>query len=174
MGSHFRSTHQAVQWCNQVTKMSKGDISAKDAERVKFAFDIFDFDGKGVVDAWYISDLLRAVNLNPTNKKLEQFSVPAKKGEKMMKLEEFIPMFVTIKKDKDSGCYDDFVEVLKPYDKEENGTMMTSELEYILTNLGECLTKEDCKLVMTECCPPEDEDGCFAIIPFLKKLCEKE
>jgi len=154
--------------------MSKGDISSKDAERVKFAFDIFDFDGKGVVDAWYIADLLRAVNLNPTNKKLEQFAIPAKKGEKLMKLDEFIPMFVTIKKDKDSGCYDDFVEVLKLYDKEENGTMMTSELSYILENLGECLSKEDCKLFMTECCPPEDEDGCFAIIPFLKKLCEKE
>merc|ERR1719365_515094 len=33
-----------------------------------------------------------------------------------MKLEEFIPMFVTIKKDKDCGSYDDFVEVLKLYD----------------------------------------------------------
>jgi len=149
-------------------------ITPKDAERVKFAFDIFDFDGKGSVDAFYIADLLRAVNLNPTNKKLEQFAVPAKKGEKMMKLDEFIPMFVTIKKDKDSGCYDDFVEVLKLYDKEENGTMMTSELEYILQNLGECLSKEDCKLVMTECCPAEDEDGCFDIQRFLKKLCEKE
>merc|ERR1711942_357060 len=155
-------------------KLFSGVAKSPRCRRVKLAFDIFDFDGKGVVDAWYISDLLRAVNLNPTNKKLEQFAVPAKKGEKMMKLEEFIPMFVTIKKDKDSGCYDDFVEVLKLYDKEENGTMMTSELEYILTNLGECLSKEDCKLVMTECCPPEDEDGCFAIIPFLKKLCEKE
>jgi len=170
MGSHFRSNYQAVQWCT--TNMA--GISAKDQERVKFAFDIFDFDGKGVVDAWYISDLLRAVNLNPTNKKLEQFDIPAKKGERQMKLDEFIPMFVTIKKDKDAGSYDDFVEVLKLYDKEENGTMMSSELEYILTNLGEVLTKEDCKLVMSECCPPEDEDGCFAILPFLAKLCERD
>merc|ERR1712002_721269 len=155
-------------------KLFSGVAKSPRCRRVKSAFDIFDFDGKGVVDAWYISDMLRAVNLNPTNKKLEQFSIPAKKGERMMKVDEFIPMFVTIKKDKDSGTYDDFVEVLKLYDKEENGTMMSSELEYILTNLGGCLSKEDCKLVMTECCPPEDEDGCFAIIPFLKKLCEKE
>jgi len=155
--------------------MSKGDISAKDAERVKFAFDIFDFDGKGVVDAWYISDLLRAVNLNPINKKLEQFNQPAKKGERMMKLDEFIPMFVTIKKDKEcSGTYDDFIEVLKLYDKKEDMTMDSGELKYILENLGECLSKEDVKLVMSECCGPEDEDGCFAIMPFLKKLCDKE
>jgi len=150
-------------------------ISAKDKERVKFAFDIFDFDGKGVVDAWYISDLMRAVNMNPTNKKLEQFNAPAKKGERMMKLEEFIPMFVTIKKDKEcQGTYDDFVEVLKLYDKQENMTMDGGELKYILENLGECLSKEDVKLVMSECCGPEDEDGCFAIMPFLKKLCDKE
>ena len=103
---------------------------------VKFAFDVYDFDGKGVVDAYYIKDVLRAVNLNPTNKKMEAFEVPAKKGERTIKLDEFLPMFATIKKDKDCGSYDDFVEVLKLYDKEENGTMMSNELEYILMNLG--------------------------------------
>jgi len=154
--------------------MSKPELSAKDQERVKFAFDVYDFDGKGLVDAYYITDLLRAVNLNPTNKKLEAFAVPAKKGERTIKLDEFLPVFATIKKDKDCGSYDDFCEVLKLYDKEENGTMMTNELEYILMNLGEMLSKDDCKFVMSECCPPEDEDGCFEIIPFLKKLCEKE
>merc|ERR1712183_205020 len=109
-----------------------------------------------------------------TTKKVEAFAVPSKKGERSIKLDDFLPMFATIKKDKDCGNYDDFCEVLKLYDKEENGTMMSNELEYILMNLGEMLSKEDCKLVMTECCPPEDEDGCFEIIPFLKKLCDKE
>ncbi|CAL4200141.1 unnamed protein product, partial [Meganyctiphanes norvegica] len=157
-----------------IANMSKPEISAKDQDRVKFAFDVYDFEGKGTVDAYYIKDLLRAVNLNPTNKKLEAFDVPAKKGERTIKLDEVFPMFATIKKDKDCGSYDDFVEVLKLYDKEENGTMMSNELEYILMNLGEMLSKDDTKLVMGECCPPEDEDGCFEIIPFLKKLCEKE
>ena len=37
-----------------------------------------------------------------------------------------------MKKSKDTGAYEDFVECLKLYDKMENGTMMLGELEHIL------------------------------------------
>ena len=33
---------------------------------VKFAFDVYDFKGDGKVDGFYIGDLLRACNINPT------------------------------------------------------------------------------------------------------------
>jgi len=35
------------------------------------------------------------------------------------------------------GKYEDFIELCKLYDKNENGTMMLAELENILSNLGE-------------------------------------
>ncbi|CAL4178801.1 unnamed protein product, partial [Meganyctiphanes norvegica] len=95
-------------------------------------------------------------------------------GVKFMKMEEFVPMFMTVKKDKDCGSYEDFVEVLKLYDKMEDGTMLVAELEYLLKNLGECLPKEDIAEVLKECAPPEDEEGLFMFDPFLRKLCGKE
>jgi hypothetical protein len=33
----------------------------------KFAFSIYDFDGNETMDAFYLGDCLRALNLNPTN-----------------------------------------------------------------------------------------------------------
>ncbi|CAL4063636.1 unnamed protein product, partial [Meganyctiphanes norvegica] len=149
----------------------KGEVSARDLDRIKFAFDIFDFDGKGQVDTFYIGDLMRALNLNPTNKYLEKFEPAAQKGQKMMKMDEFIPMFSSVKKDKDQGSYEDFVEVLKLYDKQENGTMMVQELEYILKSLGEPLEKADVEEVLKELVPPEDDEGCVEFDPFLRKLC---
>merc|ERR1719449_255392 len=44
----------------------KYGIHPRDVEKVKFAFDVYDFKGDGKVDGFYIGDLLRACNLNPT------------------------------------------------------------------------------------------------------------
>lgn len=59
-----------------------------------------------------------------------------KKGEKKMKLDEFLPIFSQCKKDKDQGCYEDFLECLKLYDKQEDGTMLGAELSHTLLSLG--------------------------------------
>lgn len=53
-----------------------------------------------------------------------------------MKLDEFLPIYSQCKKDKDQGCYEDFVECLKLYDKQENGTMLGAELSHTLLALG--------------------------------------
>merc|ERR1712106_1201971 len=153
--------------------VTKNKFNMADAEKVKFAFDIFDFDGKGEVDAFYIGDLLRAVDLNPSEKSVSQFGVPEKKGEKMIQITDFMPMYQTIKKKKGKGSYEDFVECMKLYDKQEDGTMMFAELEYILTALGEPMEKDQVRIALAELAPEEDEDGLIPYDAFLKKLCAK-
>lgn len=59
-----------------------------------------------------------------------------KKGEKKLKLDEFLPIFSQCKKDKEQGCYEDFLECLKLYDKQEDGTMLAAELSHTLLSLG--------------------------------------
>lgn len=56
--------------------------------------------------------------------------------EKKLKVEEFLPIFSQVKKDKEQGNFDDFLEALKLYDKEENGKMMSAELAHTLLSLG--------------------------------------
>lgn len=147
------------------------DISARDLERVKFAFSIYDFDGNNTMDAFYVPDLLRALNLNPTNAVLEKMGLIVKRKQKKIKLEEFTPVFSTIKKDKDAGSYEDFIEVLKLYDKAENGTMIFAELEHILITLGEKIEKSDLDPILKETVDEEDDEGCVPYAPFLKKIC---
>ena len=57
-------------------------------------------------------------------------------GEKFYTLEEILPIYSGVKKDKDQGVFEDFVECLKLYDKSENGTMVGAELLNILLTLG--------------------------------------
>lgn len=51
-------------------------------------------------------------------------------------LDEFLPIFSQVLKDKDQGVYEDFVECLKLYDKAEDGHMIGGELTHILLSLG--------------------------------------
>jgi myosin light chain 6 len=57
--------------------------------------------------------------------------------EKKLKVDEFLPIFSQVKKDKEQGTFEDFLECLKLYDKEENGKMMAAELSHTLLSLGE-------------------------------------
>jgi len=149
------------------------DLSARDVEKAKFAFSIYDFEGNETMDAYYLGDCLRALNCNPTLAVLEKVGMKKMKKEGKFKIDEFLPIYSQIKKDKDCGSYEDFMEVLKLYDKEDNGTMLYAELEHILCALGERLEKPEVIPVLAETCPEEDEDGFIPYEQFCRKLTEK-
>jgi len=146
------------------------DLSGRDVERATFVFSIYDFEGNGTVDAVNIGDMLRALNQNPTLATIEKVGGTKKKGEKKLKVEEFLPIFSQVKKDKEQGNFDDFLECLKLYDKEENGTMMSAELSHILLSLGEKLSDAETETVIADCLDKDDEEGFTPYEPFLKKM----
>jgi myosin light chain 6 len=152
----------------------KYGIHPRDVERIKFAFEVYDFKGNGQVDGFYIGDLLRACNLNPTLKTIAELGGETEKGKKTLKLDDFYPVFKQAKDSKDTGGFHDFVEILKLYDKNEDCTILENELFRLLTNLGEKLTKEETKALMKELCDPADDDGFMPFKPFLERMCTNE
>jgi len=147
-----------------------GELSARDIERAKFAFSIYDFEGAGTMDAFFLGDVLRALNLAPTQKLVEKLGGTKKRNEKRMKAEEFLPIFGQAKADKDVGNIEDFTEILKLYDKQGDGKMPYAELSHVLQSLGERLEKDEAESILKDCCDPEDEDGFVPYRPFLKRL----
>jgi myosin light chain 6 len=146
------------------------DVSDKEIEQAKFAYNIYDFEGVGTVDAFYLGDCFRALGLNPTQAVIEKLGGTKKKGEKQITVEEFLPLYSQAKKDKDCGVYEDFIECMKLYDKQEDGTMVGAELHHILMTLGEKLSEKEANEVIKDCMDPEDEDGMIPYVPFLKRM----
>lgn len=166
------------------------DLKPNEVEKAKLHFDIYDFEGVGKVDAFNLPQLIRSLDLRPTNAALDKAGAAKKKGkllnetlflqiiddffsfagEKMLTVEEFLPIYSQLKKDKDIGAYEDLVEGLKVYDKNENGTMMSAELAHTLLMLGEKLTDEEVEDIMKECAGADDEEGYMKYEDFIKKL----
>merc|ERR1712115_380936 len=60
--------------CNSHTPsiMAELGLKKKEIEAIEFAFDVYDFKGDGNVDAFYVGDLMRACNINPTLKTIKE------------------------------------------------------------------------------------------------------
>lgn len=137
---------------------------------MKLHFDIYDFEGIGKVDAYNLGDLLRSLDLRPTNSQIEKNGGSKKRGEKKLTLEEFLPIFSQVKKEKEVGAYEDFIEGLKVYDKNENGSMMEAELAHVLLSLGEKLSDAECEEIFGSVQAQTDDDGFIKYEAFIKKL----
>lgn len=55
---------------------------------------------------------------------------------KQITFNEFMPILAQTKRQAERGSYEDFVEGLRVFDKENNGTVLGAELRHVLATLG--------------------------------------
>merc|ERR1712061_11384 len=144
------------------------------ADAVKKICDIYDWDGKGELDLFYLGDVMYALGMNTTKKVCVGLGQTDEEGKKFAKFDDIVAKVqAAADTPNSSGSYADYVELLKLYDKNNNGTMMLAELENILANLGDEIPKEDVQKLFAELADPEDEDGFFPYMPFVDRLTGK-
>uniref|UniRef100_A0A673LWX3 Myosin light chain 3, skeletal muscle isoform n=1 Tax=Sinocyclocheilus rhinocerous TaxID=307959 RepID=A0A673LWX3_9TELE len=135
----------------------------------KESFGLFDRVGDSKVAYNQIADIMRALGQNPTNKDVKKILGDPSADDmanKRLDFDGFLPMLKTVDAVQ-KGTYDDYVEGLRIFDKEGNGTVMGAELRIVLSTLGEKMSEPEIESLMQG---QEDENGSVHYEAFVKHI----
>ena len=134
------------------------------------AFNMFDKKKDGVITLKELSNVLRSLNLDPTEEEIkEMIDEVDLDGNGEIDFEEFVTLMN--RRSKETDIEEEVLNAFKVFDKEGNGLISNTELRHILTELEDGFTEEEIDDLLLE--SDDDGDGFISYAEFIKNMIKK-
>jgi len=150
------------------------NMTQRERDLLEESFSLYDTVGDAKIDINLLGEALRGLGLNPTEADVMKIVKELdSSGSKRMSFEEFLPVYQSLLARGGNDRYKknkvDFLECFRVFDKEQNGTITSGELQHVMTTLGEALTPAQVDLITQGL---EDKNGMINIDDFVNTVME--
>lgn len=130
------------------------EMTEEQKKEVKEAFDLFDTDGSGAIDAKELKIAMQALGFEPSTEEVAKMVKDIDlDGNATVEFEEFIEMMEGKMSGKDP--VEEMQKAFKMYDIESKGKITVDDMVRVAKELGENLSKDELQGILDE----SDRDG---------------
>ena len=149
-----------------VTWTRKLDIPEEKIAEYKEAFDMFDKNKKGTISADDITKIMKNFGYPISIKEVKGMIAEIDTtGDGELDFEEFVTLMQKQIQYIDETDEDIVLRAFKSFDKDHDGKITNYEFRYILSQLGDMFTDEECDTLFKEC--DLDNDGVLVYQDFI-------
>merc|ERR1719316_2654416 len=135
-------------------KPGKNELTEEQKQEIREAFDLFDTDGSGAIDAKELKVAMRALGFEPKKEEVKKMiSDIDKDGDGTIDFDEFMMMMTAKMGEKDSR--EEIIKAFRLFDDDETGRISFKNLKRVAKELGETMTDEELQEMVDEA----DRDG---------------
>lgn len=125
------------------------DLSDEQKADIKEAFDLFDTDGTGVIDIKELKVAIRALGFEPKKEEIKKMTAEIdKEGTGKISFSDFLQLMTMKMSEKDSN--EEILKAFRLFDDDDTGAISFKNLKRVAKELGEKLTDEELREMITE------------------------
>ena len=130
------------------------ELTEEQKQEIKEAFDLFDTDGSGTIDAKELKVAMRALGFEPKKEEIRKMIAEAdKNGSGVIDFPDFLDMMTTKMAERDPR--EEMLKAFRLFDDDETGKISFKNLKRVAKELGENMTDEEIQEMIDEA----DRDG---------------
>merc|ERR1712023_251331 len=146
-------------------KSKKFELTEEQRQEIREAFDLFDTDGSGTIDAKELKVAMRALGFEPKKEEIKKMiSDIDKDGSGTIDFNEFLEMMTAKMGEKDSR--EEILKAFRLFDDDETGKITFRNLKRVAKELCEFMTDEELQEMIDEA--DRDGDGEISEEEFLR------
>jgi len=154
MGHGRRTTTTTATATRREKKQSRQGLTEEQKQEIREAFDLFDTDGSGSIDAKELKVAMRALGFEPKKEEIKKMIVDMDKdGSGTIDFDEFLLMMTTKMSDRDAR--EEIMKAFRLFDDDSTGKISFKNLKRVAKELGENMTDEEIQEMIDEA----DKDG---------------